>query len=85
MLTDGTADTAPAQVRGMNFQAAAIGEGVTLYHDVNVRYGSGMTPGAKIFASGNAGLISDTATVGGKAPIGYVVDATRIRLWESRY
>lgn len=83
--SNGTADTAPAQVAGMALVAAAAGEAVSLYHGVTVRYGTGLTPGTKLFLSTTAGLIEDAATTGGKAPIGVVVDATRIHIWQSRY
>lgn len=83
-LCDGSAADALAKFRGMNMQAAAVGDAVTLYHDVNVRYGSGMTPGAPIYVSVNAGLIADATSTGGDKPIGYVVDATRIHIWEYR-
>lgn len=83
-LATGAAANAAAKVRGMAMQAAAVGESVTLYHGVRVRYGSGMTPGADLFLS-TGGLIVDTATTGGTAPIGFVVDATRIDVFQSRY
>lgn len=85
MKSNGTLANAAAKVDGMALQAAAIGEAVTLYFDVNVRYGSGMTPGTRLYAQTTAGLISDAATTGGTAPIGFVVDATRIRVWQSKY
>jgi hypothetical protein len=83
-LATGAAANAAAKMRGMALQAAAVGDAVTLYHDVTVRYGAGLTPGADLFLS-TGGLIVDAATTGGTAPIGYVVDATRIRIYESRY
>jgi hypothetical protein len=83
--SNGTAANAAAKVDGWAAAAAAVGEAVTLYFDVNFRYGSGMTPGARIYLSATAGTISDAATTGGTAPIGFVIDATRIRVWQSRY
>lgn len=83
-LATGAAATAPAKVDGMALQAAAVGDAVSLYTDVNVRYGAGLTPGASLFLS-TGGLIVDAATTGGTAPIGRVVDATRIRIWGARY
>lgn len=85
MKSNGTAVNAAAKVDGIALQAAAIGEAVSVYNDVNVRYGSGMTPGTRLFAQTTAGLISDVATTGGTAPIGFVIDATRIRIHGSRY
>jgi hypothetical protein len=58
---------------------------VTLVFDVNINYGSGLTPGAKVYLSATAGAIDDAATTGGTAPIGFCVDATRIHVWQSRY
>ncbi len=82
----GAGVNAAAKVRGMVLVATALDEACSIYHDVNVRYGSGLTPGADLFVSGaTAGLIVDAASTGGTAPIGYVIDATRIRIFASRY
>lgn len=82
----GAAANAAAKVRGFAAEACAVGEAVTLYHDVNFRYGSGLTPGIDVYLSGaTAGGLDTAASTGGTAPIGYVVDATRIHVWESRY
>jgi alpha-beta hydrolase superfamily lysophospholipase len=83
-LATGAAANAAAKVRGMALQAAAVGEAVSLYYGVRIRYGAGMTPGADLFLS-TGGLIVDAATTGGTAPIGYVVSATVIEIWQSRY
>lgn len=82
----GAAATAPAKVRGYAAQAYAIGDtDVTLYFGVRVRYGAGLTPGTTLYLSATAGLLDDAATTGGTAPIGYVVDATRVQLNASNY
>src|SRR5215207_7578210 len=76
-LATGAAATAPAKVRGFAAMSAGAGEAVTLLTDVEFRYGAGLTPGADLFLSAvTAGALSDTATTGGTAPIGFVVDAT---------
>jgi len=85
MKSTGTAANAAAKVRGFASQITAIGEAVTLVMDANWRYGAALTPGANVFLSTTAGLLDDAATTGGTAPIGFVVDATRIRLFASRY
>jgi hypothetical protein len=85
MKSNGTAATAPAKVRGIALGAATSGEALTVYRGVEVRYGSGMTPGAQLFASATAGLLDDAATTGGTAAVGYVVDATRIFIHGSFY
>lgn len=82
---DGGANDAEAAVAGIVLIAAQVGEAVTIYFDVNVRYGATLTPGAKLYLSATDGLIDDAATTGGTAPIGFVIDATRIRVFGSRY
>lgn len=85
-LSTGAAANAAAKVRGYAFAAASVGEAVTLYHGVNWYYGSGLTPGADLFLSAaTPGALSDVATTGGTAPIGFVIDATRVHLAQSRY
>lgn len=84
-LSTGAAANAAAKVRGFSLQAAAVNEAVTLVFDVNIRYGSGMTPGADVYLGATAGALADAASTGGTAPIGFVIDATRIRVWQSRY
>lgn len=85
-LSTGAAATAPAKVRGFAAMSASAGEAVTLLTDVEFRYGTGLTPGTDLYLSAaTAGALSDVATTGGTAPIGFVVDATRVRLFASRY
>lgn len=82
----GAAANAAAKVRGFAAEAADNGRPVTLFHDVTFRYGSGLTPGADVYLSGTtAGALDSVSSTGGTAPIGFVVDATRIRLYQSRY
>lgn len=85
MMSNGTAANAAAKVDGWAAAAAPINEAVTLYTDVNFRYGSGLTPGTRLYVNTTAGTLSDAATIGGTAPVGFVIDATRIRVWQSRY
>lgn len=80
----GAAATAAANVHGWASEAAATGEAVTLFSEVNFRYGAGLTPGASYFLSGTvAGGIADAATTGGTAPCAHAVDATRIHVKQS--
>lgn len=51
---------------------------------MNFRYGAGLTPGARVFL-GAAGVLSDVATTGGTAPVGFVIDATRVHIHGSYY
>jgi hypothetical protein len=82
----GAAANAAAKVRGWAGIAAKSGEAVTLVFEVNMRYGAALTPGADYFLSGTvAGGIADAASTGGTAPIAYAIDATRIRVMQSRY
>ncbi|HXI15489.1 MAG TPA: hypothetical protein VNM48_03885 [Chloroflexota bacterium] len=74
-----------AKVRGFAAETAASGEAVTLFHDVDFRYGTGLVPGADLFVSLTAGELGDAASASGTGAVGYVVDATRIHVWESRY
>src|SRR5688572_16096059 len=51
----GTTANAAAKVDGWSAGAAASGEAVTLLTDVDFYYGSGMTPGARLYISLTAG------------------------------
>ncbi len=81
----GTAVAAAAKVNGFAPYAVNAGETITLFFNVTFNYGASLTPGAQVFLSATAGALSDIATVGGTAPIGFIVDATRIYLYQSRY
>lgn len=82
----GAAANAAAKVDGFASQNTAIGEAVTLWFDVTMRYGAGLTPGARYYLSGaTAGALADAASTGGTAPVAFAVDATRIRVLQSRY
>jgi hypothetical protein len=83
--SNGTSANEAAAVHGWAAQAASAGEAVTLVWDVRIRYGAGMTPGTKLYVATTAGTLVDAATTGGTAPVGFVVDATRIHVWQSRY
>lgn len=85
-LSTGAAANAAAKVRGYAATAASAGEAVSLYFGMNFYYGSGLTPGADLYLSAaTAGALADAATTGGTAPIGFVVDATRVHLKQSTY
>lgn len=82
----GAAATAPARVHGYAPYAVKSGESITLVYNVTFRYASGLTAGASVWLSGaTAGALADAASTGGTLPIGVVLDATRIYLWQSRY
>ena len=83
--SNGTSVAAQAVCVGIAAEACAVGEACTILWNVNVRYGAGLTPGARLYVSATAGAIDDAATTGGTAPIGYVVDATRVHINQSAY
>lgn len=81
----GTAANAAAKCDGMALQAAAVGDGCSVYFDVNVRYGATLTPGARYYVGAAAGALADAATTGGTGPVAFAIDATRIRISQSKY
>lgn len=83
--SNGTAAGAAAKADGIALVAAASGEAVTIARHVNLRYGAGLTPGARLYVDTTAGGLNDAATIGGTAPVGFVVDATRIHFHGSYY
>jgi hypothetical protein len=82
----GAAASAAAKVRGYAPTSIKSGEPVSLIFNVSVNYGSGLTLGSDVFLSGaTAGGLDTAVSTGGTAPIGFVEDATRIYLFQSRY
>jgi hypothetical protein len=85
LLATGAANTAPAQVDGFAAAAAASGEAVTLLTDVDMHYGSGLTPGVRYYLSGTTAGGLDTATsTGGLIAIAKAIDTTRVRVYANR-
>lgn len=62
-------------------------KGGTIYWDVVVNYGSGLTPGARFWLSNTAGLIADAKQAADVATnwIAKAIDATRIQIRRSLY
>jgi len=85
LRSNGTAAGVAAVCVGIAAQAAPNGEAVTLYRNVRFHYGAALTPGAKLFVGATAGQLDNAATVGGTAPVGFVVDATRVFIHGSYY
>lgn len=81
----GTTANAAAKVDGFALRAAPSGGPVTIATDVSLNYGSGLTPGARYFASTNPGQLATATTTGGTAAVATAVDATRIHVYQSRY
>lgn len=80
-MSNGTAADANAKFDGFTARAVRAGEPVTLYGvGARFRYGSGMVPGTDLYVSATAGLLSDTATVGGVRPVARAINATDIRV-----
>lgn len=77
--SNGTAATAPAKAHGIAVRASDVGTPVTLFRNIELHYGSGLTPGAPYFVSATAGALDDAATTGGTTACAFAVDATRIR------
>jgi hypothetical protein len=85
MRSNGTSANAAAKCVGIAAMAAPSGEAVTVYRNVRFHYGTGLTPGAQLYVGATAGRIDNAATTGGTAPIGFVVDATRVFIHGSTY
>ena len=81
----GTAVNAAAKVDGYAAMDCPVDQSITLLFNCTFRYGAALTPGARVFLGAAAGAIADAATTGGTAPIGFVIDATRVYLYQSRY
>ncbi|SRR6266567_1890432 len=79
----GTAANAAAEVDGYAACDAAVGDPLTLYFGIRFQYGASLTPGSFAYLDTVAGGLSTTATTGGTAKIGRVIDATRIDLRRS--
>ncbi len=84
-LATGTAANAAAKVFGYACQQVNANEAITLFWNLRWRYGAGLTPGTAIYLSATPGALSDVATTGGTAPIGVVVDANVVYVWQARY
>lgn len=78
--SNGTSANAAAEAYGIAVAEAKTGEALTLFRDVNVRYGSGLTPGQLLYVdSETAGGLADAATTGGVVAVAFAIDTTRIR------
>jgi hypothetical protein len=80
----GAAANAAAVVDGFAPSDYSTGDAMSLYWNVNFRYGASLSPGSFAYLSGTTAGGLDTATsTGGTVPIGRVVDATRIYVFKS--
>lgn len=88
MQSIGTAANAAAEVDGFSLVNAlsAQNDAVTLVFDVVLNYGSGLTPGAKLYVSGTvAGGLDTAVSTGGTKEVARCIDTTRIYVQRSRY
>ena len=84
--SNGAAVADAAQVHGYTALPAKAGDATTLYLDVNYRYGANLTPGKRLYLSGTVlGGLADAPSTGGTTPVAFVIDSTRIRVFQSRY
>src|SRR5690606_14244176 len=80
-MCDATAADAKAVLAGFTPRAVKSGQPVTLFAlGARFRYGTGLTPGAKLYLAATAGRLDDAATVGDAAGVAQVVTATDIRV-----
>jgi len=82
--TGNTTGTGGGVVDGFAAGDAVSGDPLTLFWNVNFRYGSGLTPGSFVYLDDTTpGALNDSPTELGVVPIGRVIDATRIYLKKS--
>lgn len=79
MLTNATALNASAYVDGIAAGAADLGQPVTLLRQgARIKYGSGLTPAAILYAGATAGRLDTATTTGDAVGVAKVVSATDI-------
>jgi hypothetical protein len=77
--SDGTSANAAAKVDGFSAQAAAAGQGVTLFgRGTRMRYGSGLTIAALYYLGTTAGRLDTATTTGGSVALAKAISATDI-------
>lgn len=81
LMADGTGTNAAARVAGFTPRAVKSGQPVTLFAaGARFRYGTGLTPGAKLYLGATAGRLDDGATTGDAVSIAQVITTTDIRV-----
>jgi hypothetical protein len=77
--SNGTVNDATALYDGVALVSQpTTGEPVTIAWGVKMRWGAGLTPGARYYVHTTAGGLNDAATTGGTAPVAMAVDDTTI-------
>lgn len=84
LRSNGTSDNAAAVADGIAARESASGEAVTLFTNIEMHYGSGLTPGARYYVAATAGALDDAASTGGTVAVAKAVDATWIRFTANR-
>lgn len=80
-MSNGTAANAAAGFVGVSAQAASIGEACTVFAlGARFRYGTGLTPGAKLYIAATAGRLDSAATIGDAVGVAQVITSTDIRV-----
>src|SRR5688572_24690787 len=59
LRSNGTSANAAAKADGICLKAAASGEAVDIYRNVEMNYGSGLTPGARYYVGATAGRLDN--------------------------
>lgn len=78
-MSNGTAANAAAKVDGWSAQAAAAGQGVTLFGPgLRMRYGSSLTIGALYYLAATKGRLDTATTTGGTIALAKAITATDI-------
>ncbi len=78
-MSNGTADDAAAKVDGFSAQAAAAGQGVTLFGEgTRMRYATGLTIAALYYLGTTAGRLDTAATTGGTVALAKAISATDV-------
>lgn len=78
-MSNGTSANAAAKFDGIAAQAAAAGQGVTLFGPgTRFRYGTGLTIAGLMYISATAGRLDDAATTGGTTAVAKAISATEI-------
>ncbi len=80
-MSDATAANEAAGTDGFTPRAVKAGQPVTLSgKGSRFRYGSGLTPGAKLYIGATAGRLDTAATTGDAVGVAKVINATDIRI-----
>lgn len=78
-LATTTATDATNVIDGFAAGAAAVGQSVSLYWNINMYYATGMTPGTPFYLSGaTAGALATASTSGQTKVVARAVDASRL-------